>query len=77
MGGSWFCSFFRAFAYSKGRSRASHVISDDALHDLGVHGHAREIVYLLVALLFTIVVHELYNFTVVMGNAYTYDRFFY
>ncbi len=29
------------------------------------------------ALLFTIVVHELYNFTVVMGNAYTYDRFFY
>lgn len=31
----------------------------------------------LYALLFTIVVHELYNFTVVMGNAYTYDRFFY
>ncbi len=31
----------------------------------------------LYALLFTIVVHELYNFTVVLGNAYTYDRFFY
>jgi hypothetical protein len=29
------------------------------------------------ALLFTGVVHELYNFTVLMGNAYTYDRFFY
>jgi len=28
------------------------------------------------AVLFTAVVHEVYNFTVVMGNAYTYDRFF-
>ena len=29
------------------------------------------------ALLFTAVVHEVYNFTVLMGSAYTYDRFFY
>jgi hypothetical protein len=29
------------------------------------------------AVLFTAVVHEVYNFTVLMGNAYTYDRFFY
>ena len=28
------------------------------------------------AVLFTAVVHEVYNFTVVMGNAYTYERFF-
>ncbi len=28
------------------------------------------------AVLFTAVVHEVYNFTVVMGNANTYDRFF-
>ena len=29
------------------------------------------------AVLFTAVVHEVYNVTVLMGNAYTYDRFFY
>ena len=28
------------------------------------------------AVLFTAVVHEVYNFTVVMGNAYTYEHFF-
>ena len=28
------------------------------------------------AVLFTAVIHEFCNFTVVMGNAYTYDRFF-
>jgi len=28
------------------------------------------------AVLFTAVVHEVYNFTVLMGNAYTYDHFF-
>lgn len=29
------------------------------------------------ALLFTAVVHEVYNFSVLMGSAYTYERFFY
>ena len=29
------------------------------------------------AVLFTAVVHEVYNFTVLMGNAYTYERLFY
>lgn len=28
------------------------------------------------AVLFTAVVHEVYNFTVLMGNAYTYEHFF-
>ena len=75
MGGSWFCSFFFELLHTQ-RNFLGHLMLYPTMLSMTLVYAAREKSFIY-ALLFTIVVHELYNFTVVMGNAYTYDRFFY
>ena len=75
MGGPWFCSFFELLHTQRGV--LGHLMLYPTMVSMTLVYMAMRGKSFLYALLFTIVVHELYNFTVVMGNAYTYDRFFY
>ena len=68
-------ALFLNFAYAERFFRSSSFISIYDFNDFAIHGDEEEI--FLHALVFTIAVHEFYNFTVVMGSPSTYDKFFY